>query len=123
MTWALIGIGLVLAVSFVVYAYRTQGQLLGELKQAMQYWRARVHELETQREQLVERLGQAQGIGIERSASGNGEPLRSCWVDPEDGATYFSDGEVRDRAGRVLMRSGSNEVEPEAMVGIPEEED
>ena len=85
-------------------------RLLNEIRQSNQLWRSRVTDLERERDGLIGQVAAAQGVAIEGASS---KTLRSEWSDPENGNVYFSDGEIRDAQGNVLMDAGSGTVNPD----------
>ena len=92
-------------------------QLLTELRHSTQQWRARVSELEAEKDGLIRQTAAAQGVGIEGAPS---KPMRTEWADPETGFIYFGDGEIRDPHGNTVVEAGAIEANLDLL--LPPEE-
>jgi len=82
-------------------------RLLKEIRYSTQQWRARVTDLEREKDSLINQAAAAQGVGIDGAPS---NPLRSEWTDPETGYVHFSDGEIKDSFGKTVIAAGSIEL-------------
>lgn len=76
-------------------------RLLRVVRESTQQWRARVYDLERERDDLIGQAAAAQGVSAGGAPS---TPQRSEWT--EDGFTFFSDGEVRDHLGNQIVPPG-----------------
>lgn len=74
---------------------------LREQRHALHYWRNRVYELEGERDALVGKVAELQGVAL--SVPGEKKPYRTSMVDPLTGNVHFDDGEVRDKYGTVIL--------------------
>lgn len=89
-------LGVLVGASYA-FALLVLQKLIPVLTQQRHELRVRVRELELEREQLVQRIGELQGV-----TTGAREPVPSEWTDPLTGYTHLSDGTVLDPNGQKV---------------------
>lgn len=100
-TWILLTAAVLAVMLYVVHL------LARENRMSIQQWRARVTELERERDNMIEQVAIARGVDSSSAPAGN---FRAYSVDPDTGNIHFDDGEVRGPEGTVLIERGSNEA-------------